>query len=264
MVMKQYYLVALITTLLVISLIILFDGKSKRLESRINVGVELLRGIATIDAKDSLRLFKLDSLTNEIIKLKTEKENSIQILDRESNRLILLVTVLFGLFGVVGYSVFRYEISSFTQKLEKYIIDQNHSNDLREEREKIIHHYTYLGLGNIYSLAGSLYHNENVCYELNYTMMATKYLFKSYSYNQNAGKIKTIAINNLLNALNVIDYILTINVEIKLDEIAYSDFQSNIAVLDEVSKFDDDKVKEICAEIRFKFIKVQNLISRIS
>lgn len=99
-----------VPTLSIIAIVLALYGLdlNKQQDIRINESIELSKLINNMTQND---LNAIDSLRNEIIQLKFQKESYTTHLQLMSDWFILFETVLFGIFFVVGYGIFDNKIA---------------------------------------------------------------------------------------------------------------------------------------------------------
>lgn len=259
--MKFNYLIMLVGILMFVALFYFFYAQAKSINSRLDLAVNTVENFMVSKNNDSI--LKADSLMQQIVRMQAEQIRYSDMVNRETDRLIFFVTILFALFGFVGYGVFRYEMISIHDKINKnnIIQDGKYESHLNKfiELEKI----AYLGLGSVCSIISDYNNSTDLFKSLNFSIGAALQFKRAFLLKQEK-VLSERTINNLKNAISYADSIIDKKIQYQGDEFDLNEIIKLKNALDEISQMDNDKVKSICAEIRFKFMEVEKLIPKVS
>ena len=147
--MKGIYLIILFVIIGTIFVVYFFNCKFKYIDTRVSGAVWAVQQMNHKFKKDSLTTEIRDSLESVIVNQKLEQESYTQMFNRESDRVILYVSILFAFFGVIGFSVFRFELTQIRDVVggfqKTYKVDQEtHETAITDLKKNV-----YLSEGNI-------------------------------------------------------------------------------------------------------------------
>lgn len=245
--------------LLVGALFVYFYGEAKCINTRLDLIVNTVQQFSSIPKKDSLNLMKLDSLTSQIINMKAEQIRYSEMINRESDRLIYFVTILFGLFGVVGFSIFKYELSAVSDTITKSNIDQDTKYNFHIKKMNELQKLAFVGMGNVCSIISDYNAQHDLYKSYNFSIGAALHFKRAFQLN-NDNNFAELTTNNLANANNYIDLIINQNKNYKGNDFDRKEISDTKATIDEIAQIDNDKVKVLCTEIRYKFLQIEKFM----
>ena len=159
----------------------------RQLRVRVNESLEILQTINNnaLDIHNDV-----DKLENEIVNLKFEKESYTQHLNILSDWFVLFVSVLFGIFFIVGYrtleNVFKRQAEeikdSYLKQEELYTHFKLEFSDVKENM--------YVSMANISTLIGLTYQKFQYNY-IYHTAMASYNYGKAYEFTKNKSYLKS-------------------------------------------------------------------------
>ena len=104
--MVKAILILVITIIICSSVIVyLWAWKISYYDSRLDQFLSMINDLNTNQKAEALNWATNSKLQNEITALKLEKETYNQMINRESDRMVLYVSILFAIFGIVGLTV---------------------------------------------------------------------------------------------------------------------------------------------------------------
>ena len=201
-----------------------------------------------------------DSLSNikspKEIKLNLAKESFyIEQLGRETNYIILYVSILFGIFGLVGYGLFhqvlKFEIDKIDTKIHlkinKFYKQIDNISKLTESNESRLS----ITIGNVFSNYSDLI-KKNYAKKAHYNLAASLHYFKGIMNCDNEDLKKDLLIKV---KVHLDDCLSNLSKEFKKDDIILlkDDWNTNNKMLKDLAKCDNTEIQNILAEIRIKF-----------
>lgn len=258
--MKGIYLIILFVIIGTIFVVYLFNCKFNYIDTRVSGAVWAVQQMNHKFKNDSLSTEIRDSLESVIVNQKLEQESYAQMYNRESDRVILYVSILFAFFGVIGFSIFKYEISHITVIVENYEKAHNEDKKVQDKVLLDLKELVYKGEGNLCYLMSQYAKQSNaILSEILYCILAAKYFKKLHELGIELRSDKYDPIDaNLDNAIRSIDE-LAINPKILQDHIKddVQDLYQKIQIsLSELFKFNDEKIIDKASIIKSKLKKL--------
>lgn len=199
----------------------------------------------------------LDSLKNEIVQLKFEKESYTTHLALMSDWFILFVTVLFGIFFVVGYGVFDNKIAQEKKENEAAYerINGSHIKFENEFKELKIEHYEYAG--NLFVSTAYLL-KENQPFAFMMKLRASNFFVLSDRLRGDPSESFDVIKANLIDSENILKELKN---KTELFDMFFKD-DNNLKSIEEslnnILLVDNFEIKGLCAGIYSLFKSLTN------
>lgn len=117
----------------------------------------------------------------------------------------------------------------------------------------------FVGMGNVCSIISDYNAQHDLYKSYNFSIGAALHFKRAFQLN-NDNNFAELTTNNLANANNYIDLIINQNKNYKGNDFDRKEISDTKATIDEIAQIDNDKVKVLCTEIRYKFLQIEKFM----